>query len=302
MIYPSPTKSLPQADLYGEMRLVQVLPSLGRQRIQLLHPRQRHFHHLLFVASGDAILDGEREHPHAGPSFILSPTERLQTATFFAGAEGMVIGLSPQLLADAIGNQPESASLRAFCSQALVLRLGDSTAVETRTFLLQIAREWERPRYMSRMTIAASLRLILIGAWQASETQPSVHPSRRGRDDLLQRFRQLVETSFRQQMSIARYAEGLGVSPDRLHAICTRQLKRSPLDLVHERLVREAQFQLERSARSVQDIAESLGFRDPSNFSHFFKKKTGLSPLNYRNRMQRSAGRDIAPADYHDWP
>lgn len=59
------------------------------------------------------------------------------------------------------------------------------------------------------------------------------------------------------------------------------------------------------SAEEVITVAAgSLGFRDPGNFSHFFKRKTGLSPARYRAMaiMKSSSAPIQTSSDYHDWP
>ena len=45
---------------------------------------------------------------------------------------------------------------------------------------------------------------------------------------LLQRFRQLVEAGFRSRNQVSHYARQIGISADRLHALCTRELGRIP--------------------------------------------------------------------------
>ena len=81
-------------------------------------------------------------------------------------------------------------------------------------------------------------------------------------------------------------------------------LSRSPIELVHDRVVQEAKLRLERSARSVQEISYGLGFRDPANFSHFFKRKTGVSPARYRALARDATSGPMIPlsSSYYDWP
>ena len=69
-------------------------------------------------------------------------------------------------------------------------------------------------------------------------------------------------------------------------------------------MVQEAKLRLERSARSVQEISDGLGFRDPANFSHFFKRKTGVSPAKYRAVAANatSASTIALSSSYYDWP
>jgi AraC-like DNA-binding protein len=166
-----------------------------------------------------------------------------------------------------------------------------------------LIRELSTDNQGSRMMIAAYMRLIIMTSWRltAASNEPIAQTAT---GPILQRFRQSVELSFRLHRSIQDYALELGISSDRLHSICQRALKRSPIKLVHDRLLQEAKLRLERSARSVQEISEGLGFREPTNFSHFFKRKTGLSPAKYRLLAQNTASASTLAlsSSYYDWP
>jgi AraC-like DNA-binding protein len=49
---------------------------------------------------------------------------------------------------------------------------------------------------------------------------------------------------------------------------------------------------LRQSKASISDIAEQLGFQEPSAFHRAFKKWTGESPGRYRARYQASEAID----------
>jgi AraC family transcriptional regulator, transcriptional activator of pobA len=114
-----------------------------------------------------------------------------------------------------------------------------------------------------------------------------------------------VEMNFRDHWPIPRYADALAVSSDRLHAICLRELKRPPLKLVHERVIREAMLLLDRSMLTVEQISDHLGFKDPAHFNRFFKAKAGTPPGTFRRGIARSATRSDELRSIHsyaDWP
>jgi AraC family transcriptional activator of pobA len=86
---------------------------------------------------------------------------------------------------------------------------------------------------------------------------------------------------------VASYAEQLGLTVDRLHAICTRQLGRSPRVLIQQRVMNEAIARLEISAITTKQLAFILGFKDPGYFNRFFARRMGLPP---------------EPLTFADWP
>ena len=63
---------------------------------------------------------------------------------------------------------------------------------------------------------------------------------------------------------------------------------RSALDIVHERLTREACRRLHYIAAPAETLARELGFDDPAYFNRFFKRRTGLTPHRWRE-TQRAA-------------
>jgi AraC-like DNA-binding protein len=121
---------------------------------------------------------------------------------------------------------------------------------------------------------------------------------------ILQRFRQLVEMNFRNHWTIAQYADALGISTDRLHAVCTSGIGKPPKALVSERLAHEAVQRMERSSITIQQLGHSLGFNDPAHFSSFFKRMTGMPPSRYQELIVRSRadGQNVPPKRFADWP
>ena len=52
--------------------------------------------------------------------------------------------------------------------------------------------------------------------------------------------------------------------------------------LVHDRLLLEAKRELVYGNLSIKDIGYILGFEDPSYFSRFFKKYTGIEASKFK--------------------
>lgn len=96
------------------------------------------------------------------------------------------------------------------------------------------------------------------------------------------------------------------MTPDRLHALCSRELKRSPSELIQQRVVKEAATRLEAGAVAVavKQIAFALGFKDTAYFSRFFRKHTGEAPGVWRRRVavRARAGQSRPALNFSDWP
>lgn len=260
---------------------------------------------LLTDGSGEAEAGRERLALEA-PALLWAGDLKPGRLVVEAGSTGYRGRISNALLVDAIGDQAESVELRYLADRDFVLSLagqGDRAAVLARCFE-GILSELRQPQEGSPLLLSALVRIILVTMMRLSGAHEMSLVGRGEKASLLQRFRQLVEMNFRSHWTIAQYAAALGISADRLHAICTSGIGKSPKALVSERLAHEAALRLDRSAMTIQQIGHSLGFADPAHFSSFFRRVTGSAPGAYRRqRAQASLAGDATPAmNFADWP
>lgn len=95
-------------------------------------------------------------------------------------------------------------------------------------------------------------------------------------------FKKLVEEQFLELRTIAEYAVLLGVTAKHLSETVKEETGKTALEIIHERLLLEMQYQLKYSALSVKEAAGYFKFDNASHFTRFFKLKTGLTPKEYR--------------------
>jgi len=108
-------------------------------------------------------------------------------------------------------------------------------------------------------------------------------PAPRG---LVERFVGQVERGFRHRHRVADYATALGVTPGHLNALCRETLHTSAGAWLRARRVLEARRLLLYTDLTAAEIGHRLGFDDPSYFSRFFRRETGLSPTAFREERR----------------
>ncbi|UHO37632.1 AraC family transcriptional regulator [Chryseobacterium capnotolerans] len=84
--------------------------------------------------------------------------------------------------------------------------------------------------------------------------------------------------------SVAYFAQKSNLSPNYFGDLIKHFTGKSPLDHIHDYVVKLAKDKLKNTSLSVSEISYSLGFDYPNYFARFFRKKTGLSPKVFRNQ------------------
>jgi AraC-like DNA-binding protein len=97
-------------------------------------------------------------------------------------------------------------------------------------------------------------------------------------------FRDEIDRRFAEWHQVTHYADRLGYSPRTLNRVARAHTGLSAKQLIDERVVLEAKRLLSHGDAPVAEIAEQLGFDDPSNFSAYFRGRAGVTPGAFRTK------------------
>ena len=264
--------------------------------------------HCLVLQTGEAWLHLKGEHLHVlSPAFVWCPANLAERLVIEAGGRGHIVHIRRDLIEQTFRQIPEAGELINLlaAAQPLALAIEADIALRLLRLLALISSELSEPRPGSETVISSALLIAFVQLWRHVGASALARGETVGAAALLMRFRQLVEERFREQWPVARYAEALGVTPGRLHAIATRTLGRTPRALIQQRLIYEAAVRLERSAITIKQLSYMLGFKDAAYFNRFFAKHVGLPPARYRRAVVRRNVAGHAPQiafTFYDWP
>lgn len=171
-----------------------------------------------------------------------------------------------------------------------VIAIPESIAGELNHFFCRLESEFdtrdqnqeEMLRMMLKQLIIRFTRLGRDQLLKNSEEMPDAKTV-----DLIRKFNVLVEEHFREKKQVSDYAELLYKSPKTIDNIFRKHSTKTPLTIIHERVLLEAKRLLIYSDKSLQQITWEIGLEDPAQFSRFFKKKTGLTPGSFREEGLR---------------
>ena len=102
------------------------------------------------------------------------------------------------------------------------------------------------------------------------------------------RAKALLDTRFKESLTIDDMASNVYISGDHLRYVFKREYGVSPIHYLVNKRIELAQTHLRGTSRSVADVARLCGFADPFYFSRVFKKVTGMSPQKFRGNEETS--------------
>ncbi len=126
--------------------------------------------------------------------------------------------------------------------------------------------------------------LLRIFARRAELNEPSNDPRRQ----LANAFVNSIDNNIGQR-SVAWHAHQIGASSRSVARATTHSLKLSPKAVMDSRVILEAQRRLAWSEDGIAAIARSLEFTEASNFTKFFRSRTGTSPTEFRESLTSTA-------------
>ena len=229
--------------------------------ISINRPNGRSDYHLIFNASGGLTVNGERI--CEGEAYIIFPWER-QDYTYESRENSIYYWL--HFSGTSVDGILKGLSL---CGGKYSLLESKGEAEEIlRRIIKAVSGEWEgTDEYV---------------AGQLYSLFALLSAPRRNKNPFTKAIKRLCDQ--KERVSVAELAESYGMSEG--HFI--RQFKsytgQTPLEYRVTKRMETAKSLLAGTDLSVTDISSSLGFDDPLYFSRVFKRHTGVSPRDYRNK------------------
>jgi AraC family transcriptional activator of pobA len=248
--------------------------------------RHRNLFQILVIEAGGGEMTCEALLiPFQAPAAILVPTTVAHGFRFQPQVtDGWVVSFTEDVAASLGERSGESLSrLKALAVDPVVPLSNEAEAARLRALCADLDAE----RFLAREGYALAMRGLLaliaievarLAANRGRIGTVALHPA----DATVDALRKLVEENFRRERLIAFYADALAMTPDRLNDHVKRATGVTAGHLIRQRVLTEAKRQLVFTNQPIQEIAYDLAFSDPSHFTRFFRKQTGLTPQAFR--------------------
>lgn len=107
-------------------------------------------------------------------------------------------------------------------------------------------------------------------------------------EKLFRRFVALVNEYGKNERSVGFYADKLCLTPRYLSTVIRQVSQRTVTEWINQAVTLEAKVLLKHSDLLVYQISDELRFPNPSFFSKFFKRMTGMTPQEYQKETNNS--------------
>lgn len=161
---------------------------------------------------------------------------------------------------------------------------------ELKSIFVKIYNELQKPvdNFQGELLHNLLYRIFLISERQWAKTY-LVSTTDVKNQQLITKFRQLVEQNYKVHREVTFYAKELSVSVRTLQKATELILGKTPKQWISSRIILEIKRILAYGSLSIKEIATLFNFEEPTNFAKFFKEKTGITPSEFRNNYQNFA-------------
>lgn len=155
------------------------------------------------------------------------------------------------------------------------------------SLLQTIFQEFTQKQDRYKEVVKASLDIIFIELMrQSSNPNKIANEAKLYAQERLEVLQDLLEKNIYAKKQVSDYAEMLNITPYQLNSITKALLQKTGSELINEHIILEAKRMLIGTGNQVNQVADMLGYDDPSYFIRFVKKQTGLTPEVFRQNYR----------------
>lgn len=106
-------------------------------------------------------------------------------------------------------------------------------------------------------------------------------------DEQVKKAQEFIESNFKEKITIDQLASRFALSRRNLERRFKKATSNTIAEYIQRVKIEAAKMSLESSRENVNEVMYKVGYTDPKAFRVTFKRITGLSPVQYRNKYNR---------------
>lgn len=237
--------------------------------------------------SGGCVLKigGRNRNVSSGSLLILSPDQLISPVSATADFEAKSIIVSQDMILEF--PSPVDINIINMALRNPVVDLPERKLEDVLEYYDFLEKRYSETPSAYRVEIAKTLLYALLLELcdifrSVSEDEAEIRKPRQ--EKLTDDFFVLLTRHFRTEHHVGFYADRLNRTPKYLSGAVKRITGKSVSDWISSTLISEIKMLLNVTDKTVLEISEELNFSSPSVFVQYFRRNTGITPLQYRKR------------------
>lgn len=145
-------------------------------------------------------------------------------------------------------------------------------------------------KYFDRQTAIFCSKVFQVDMERTSQSPFSIFQTQKNHgDEIINEAQLYIEENISEKISFEELASRLACSRRNFDRRFIKATGNTPVEYLQRVKVEAAKKHLERGRKTIAEVMTEVGYADDKAFREVFKKITGLSPLDYRNRFNRDA-------------
>lgn len=261
----------------------------ANRHFSVKYPHRHDFFEVLYLSKGSGfhVIDGNKYEIQPPCLFFMSPGQA-HKIEFSSDIEGYIFIFTPDFYLINQINQNRLIEFPFFFSimqenRPLILESEEDILFLETLFKKGIEENAKGENYSVDL-LRSVLDLILTSCAVLYKTDENLLTKGKGHI-VVKKFFQLVEDNYQNNLTVNEYAGKLAITPNHLTQTVNQLTGKTSSQIIKAKQVLEIKRLLVHTNLSVTEIAERLNFPDQSYFTKFFKRETGISPLQYRTKQ-----------------
>jgi len=288
---------IPQFHLYGESHHnsqhdvefihIEDIVTRSEKNEWLIKPhRHSQLFQVLCIYQGKAEIKLDEQLYHIEGNWVaVIPAGTVHGFHFSSDTEGVVLTFAEHILNAELGLKEQGVFEDLLQSPTLVNFTGNTDLFEQlKQYIEQIYQEFEMTQKHYHLTSEWLVKIVLMTINRQLSFSVTNTETKNNNNQLLTRFKELLEQHFTEQWSVQAYADQLNTSTSSLNRLCNEVTGNSTKHIIQQRLMLEIKRRIIYTQEPLEQIAYRLGFKDVGYFSRFFKQHQGIPPKKYRQQ------------------
>lgn len=149
----------------------------------------------------------------------------------------------------------------------------------------QIKQEWQGINDHLTPSVVRSLLQVFISKLYRIKTSNNNNFDKKYLAEFIE-FQSMVELKYTATLKVKDYSKWLGIHTKTLNRITQSIVQKPAKEFIDEICIKNIKILLVNTKLTIKQIAFEAGFDEHANFNNYFKARTGLTPLQFREHFK----------------